>query len=320
MLGPACSRFTAASGGGIGELTVRADEGIDLSKVRVEWVSPASERVVVWESGLRTPAEIPASERDAFEVYLGTQVVGGAGIDRSGADHRNDFHFTLRKDREGLLVSLVVEGPDSANGFYTKRYHRDLTGSITRVSYYDLAGLMTHETYSKYSAQGELETNNRFDYRYDEQGRKVWMQHRVTTPDGNQKGRIENTYAYDSLGRETEQSIRSFDAGDRLQFHNVNRFVLDELGRKKEMEFLSRNADGEVASHRITRYEYDERGLLVGEELLDADRKLQSRMEKVYDADRDLVEERYILYGPDGRETGRSGQVYDKRGRLIRQY
>lgn len=315
-----CKSSSGVSSAGPGLISVTVDEGIDIQQVKIEWIGAELGKIVVFEKGTSTNAEIPQALRDVFEVYVGTRVIGGGGVNRSQGAEKNDFIFHIGKDGKSLQLEMRVKGPDSTNGFYVKRYIRDLVGNISRIEFYGPKGLKTHETYEKLSINGELEAENRLDYAYDSEGRKILQKHTVSSPEGDIISSNENIYAYDEAGREKEQTFRSYGPASELKVHNVNRFLYNIQGKLSEKEFISYDKNGETVSHFITAYLYNQEGYNVEDLQYNADRVLLHRIERSFNAQGSIVKESFTEYLPDGKVKSVHGRDYDDKGKILKEF
>ncbi|MBE0642284.1 MAG: hypothetical protein IH599_09620, partial [Bacteroidales bacterium] len=315
-----CSGNSTRQSQGSGDIVVTADSAIDIQTVRVEWSAPGHERVLVFAEGKATRAELPSTNSDAFDVYLGLISLGGGGVDRAVPGNRNSFHFHIGTKGKNHNLDLRVSGPDSANNFFLKRYVRDMQGNISRTEYYDQHGRKAWETYDKLSRDGELEARNRIEYAYDDKGLKISQVHIATTPDGTVKNRIENTYAYEESGREKLQVSSTFDGSGQLKNRTENHFTYYSSGLMKEKVFIAYGADGVKSTHYITEYFYDDRDLLITEILYTGERVRINMVEKRYNEVTTVVAESITEYFPDGSVKSRHGREYDDKGKVLKEF
>lgn len=316
----ACMGSAGSAGQGPGKIKVQVDSLVDIAKVSIDWVAPNMERVRIVENGRVVEAEFPPSDKDVFEVYVGQKVIGGGGASRPEPGSKNDYSFYISKEKKGFLLDMKVPGREIVEGYYLKRYIRDLVGSIARVEFYDIHGLKTHETYDKLSMQGEVEAENRLDYEYDTQGRKVHQVHTSTTPSGELISKTENRYEYDSEGRETEQAFTSYGSDGEVKMKTINRFRYNDSGLLVEKEFISFGAEGKKASHFITEYLYDEKGYNIEDVQYTGERELMFRLSREFNEEGTIIKEAQTEYNPDGSVKSRHGREYDDRGKVIRSF
>jgi hypothetical protein len=303
-----------------GSVKVEADSALDLSQVSVEWIGPNLQPLPVFSEGKALDPAYPAAEKDVFEVYVQGKHIGGGGIQRSAGKGVNHFTFHIRQKDGRYQLAMKVEGPDSINDYFLKRIVRDMSGHIARREYFDARGRKTLELSEKRNRNGELETEYRTEFVYDEQDLKTSQRHLVYSAEGRLLSRIENGYTYDTLGREASQTFKSYGQEGQLNAHNVNKFVYDQEGRMEEKEFIGYSAEGEKLSHFITVYVYNEKGQDATHIQYDGERVLMNRVDRQYDDTGAVIREEFTEFLPDGSVKSRHGREYNEKGRVMREW
>ena len=303
-----------------GPIKVLADSSLVLDQISVEWIGPDLNPLVVFTEGKALDVVYPQAEKDVFEVYVNGKHIGGGGIHRSNGKEENRFTFHIRKKGNAFLLDMLVEGPDSHNGYFLKRIVRDVAGNIASREYYDPQGRKTLERSEKRDRNGVLETEYKTEFEYDGEGRKTSQKHQANTADGRLISRIENSYTYDEAGRESSQTFKSFGEEGQMKAHNLNRFVYDDEGRVLEKEFIGYSPEGEKLSHFITAYEYNEKGQDVAHIQYNGERVLMTRVDRVYNDNGGVMQEEFTEFNPDGSVKSRHGREFNEKGRVLREW
>lgn len=310
------------SASGQGLVQIETDSLIDPAQLKVVWLSPENEPIVLFEKGASTKAMIPRASKDLFEFYLGTTTIGTAGITRTREKNQHDYFFKvyMKPEERDPFIQMRVKGPDSTQGYFVKRYKRDLLGDISREEYYDPNQLKTYETFSNYDRNGELINTNKYEYTYDAWGNKATQEHFSWSPDGELKHRARNTFRHDEKGNMLEMTYTAYDATGVIKTDNTNRYTYNEQGLNIEREFLSYDPAGKLMNHYITEYVYNDKGGAVGEILYDANRRRINMLERTLTPEGALFREVITEYHPDGSVKNRNGREYDEKGKVTREF
>ena len=93
------------------ELTLRDDEVIDITKVKILWISAEGSHEIFNGVPLKKPDYCYGS--NTFSIYYGDRFIGDLTHTKFNNWHSHDYNFILSKSDGSYVVDWEVTGPDA---------------------------------------------------------------------------------------------------------------------------------------------------------------------------------------------------------------
>lgn len=119
----------------LNKIKVKVDRRIDLEEIEIK-----SGENIVFSSNKQINRIGQAYGHTIFDIYQNDLLVAEIGHFKENNWYTNDYEFVFHKTDGKIIISYKIDGPDSNNDSFQKRYIRNKNNTLIQIEYLTESG------------------------------------------------------------------------------------------------------------------------------------------------------------------------------------